>query len=73
MSSPFNERELSTENWNAIGYVLEWSVGVMDGTTVLARRTLGRCSERLLDDAEYLEAAARFLRRTEAVLIETQS
>jgi hypothetical protein len=73
MSMIFNERELRTEDWDAIGYVLRWSVGVMDGTTVPVSRTIGRCSERLLDDAEYLEAAARFLRRTEAMLIETQS
>jgi hypothetical protein len=70
MDIRFNEHNFNAEDWDMIGYGLRCAASVAAGTTILAPRTVGRHLEALIDAAEYLEAAAKFLRRTEAALIE---
>lgn len=72
MADKFDERHLDAEEWRRLGYSLRYSVDVLDGTVNPVGPGLTRYVVQLIEEAEYLEDAARFLRKVEARLVEGQ-
>jgi hypothetical protein len=72
MAIIFDEHNLFRHNWDMIWMVLNDAAALRDGKAFVGPQAAGRWAEGFIESAEYFEAAARFLRRTEAMLVESK-